>query len=88
MGRNNSFSTLLSECENLKAQGLSQSDLITRLRGSGATIVDTIKVLKELYGLSLGTAKETVSTHPVWRDLVEAHALLQDEIERILSEQG
>ncbi|MBC7684184.1 MAG: hypothetical protein H7176_03025 [Bdellovibrionales bacterium] len=49
------------------------------------TIVETIKLVRERFQISLAQAKDVVSNHPSWQLVVEASAPLKSEIERALS---
>ena len=56
------------------------------LRQEGITIVESMKVLKEIYKLSLGEAKELVTAHPVWAAEVRSADSLHEELEKALQE--
>ncbi|OTQ34484.1 hypothetical protein [Gilliamella apis] len=46
-------------------------DVIIKLHHKGLSIIDSIKFLKNHYGLTLKEAKEIVDKSPVWTDIVE-----------------
>ncbi|WP_157212668.1 hypothetical protein [Herbaspirillum sp. CF444] len=50
----------------------------------GLTIVDTIKMIRERYQMSLGEAKDLVSNHCIWQDVVQASDSLKDDIEKLI----
>jgi|AraplaCL_Col_mMS_1032034.scaffolds.fasta_scaffold02450_7 ribosomal protein L7/L12 len=52
----------------------------------GLTIVDTIKMIRERYQMSLGEAKNLVSNHSIWQDVVRASDSLKDDIEKFILE--
>lgn len=45
---------------------------IVFLHAEGLSIVESIRVVTELYGLGLGEAKRLVTANPVWAEVVEA----------------
>lgn len=74
----NQFEELRSELE----QGRSQSNVITSMSQRGFTILDAIKATRELFGVSLGEAKDIVASHVAYRGIADASSPLQDEIIR------
>ncbi|QAT81657.1 hypothetical protein EJ065_0042 [Corallococcus coralloides] len=62
-------------------RGLSKEDAVVALHDAGLTIIECIKGLMQLYGLSLGDAKFIAAGHPVWRDIVKAAEPLHDDLE-------
>ena len=60
--------------------GKSQSDLVAEMKYRGLTILDTIKAVRELYSISLGDAKQIVSSHPKWVETASAAVPFQDEL--------
>ena len=60
-------------------QGLSVDEAIYMLHQHNLTITQSMKFLVEEYSIGLGKAKELVSNHPVWRDIVKASEPLQEE---------
>jgi ribosomal protein L7/L12 len=73
---------IVDRCKELTNQGLNRDDLIAYLHQEGATIMESLKVLMQVFGLSLGDAKQVVSAHPVWKDTVAAAAPLHEELEK------
>ncbi|HZR44574.1 MAG TPA: hypothetical protein VFB12_30965 [Ktedonobacteraceae bacterium] len=59
-------------------------DVIVALHAEGLTILDSIKMVRELYQLSLGEAKQVVSAHPVWKEVVQASEPLHELVEQAL----
>jgi len=45
---------------------------IVFLHAEGLSIVESIRVVTERYGLGLGEAKRLVTANPVWAEVVEA----------------
>jgi ribosomal protein L7/L12 len=70
-------------------EGADDSEIVAYLHGHGATIIESIKVLRDLRGISLGTAKEIVSSHPVWHEAVSnAETLHADAIAAVMAAGG
>lgn len=74
-----SYEDLEETARSLVRQGTSNEDLIFQLHEHGASILDSIKALRNVRGISLGLAKEIVSSHPVWEQIVTASQPLHDE---------
>ncbi len=76
-----SFEQILEEQQRRVAQDEPIESVIASLHAEGLTITDSMKAVRSLYGVDLGTGKELVSSHPVWAKVVEAneplHALLR-----------
>ncbi len=60
--------------------------LIASLRVEGVSITETMRLVRKQFGVNLGIAKELVSAHPSWSDVVRANRPLHDEVERILKD--
>lgn len=60
--------------------GKSQSDLVAEMKHRGLTIIDAIKAVRELYSVSLGDAKQIVSSNPAWVDTASAAVPFHDEL--------
>jgi hypothetical protein len=60
--------------------GLSMTDAITQLRQIGLTIMDSIKILMAVYGISLREAKNVVADHPAWHSVIVASQPLHEEL--------
>ena len=50
------------------------------MKRRGLTIIDAIKAARELFGVSLGEAKELVASNPAYTEVAIASAPLQNEI--------
>ena len=66
--------------------GSSRAELIHEMKLRGLTILEAIKVSRELFGISLGEAKTLVASHPDWRQTAAAADPLHDEIIRAFNE--
>ena len=60
--------------------------VIASLRVEGVSITETMKMVRQQFGVDLGIAKDLVSSHRAWHDVVRANASLHDEAERILKD--
>lgn len=68
-------------------QGVSISEITSYLRQQRVTIIDSIKVVRELYGMPLRQAKSIVSEHASWRDVAEAGDTLHEELEAAIQKE-
>jgi hypothetical protein len=73
-------------CENKLQAGATLNDVIVYLHTQGVSILDAIKVIRNAGHLPLGEAKRLVSSHMLWRSIVEANQTLHDEIEAAAQE--
>jgi ribosomal protein L7/L12 len=65
--------------------GLDSNDAVTKLHQLDYTIVDSIKIVREEYGVSLGEAKTIVTSNNVWSVEVEAADKMHEEWITVLS---
>lgn len=75
---------LIHECQTRVSHGASCGELVFYLHEQGLTIVESMRVLKETYNLSLGEAKEIVTAHPIWANAVRNADSLHEELEKAL----
>ena len=59
---------------------------LLRLRQSGCSILDSIKLIRAATGVGLGSAKVLVHSSATWRDRRAANEALHDEIEQALQQ--
>jgi ribosomal protein L7/L12 len=71
---------LISQSSELWEQSRDHENLLHFLRASGVSKFDSIKVVREVCGISLGEAKRVVTLSAEWRDTLEATAELHDAI--------
>jgi len=81
------FEDIMKECQEKVGQGASGADIVLYLHRQGATIVESMKVLKEVYKLPLGEAKALVTAHPVWADEIKSADILHEELENALRQE-
>jgi hypothetical protein len=78
---------LTERCRQMAKEGVSISEIISYLREQRVTIIDSIKVVRELYGMPLRQAKSIVSEHASWRDVAEAGDTLHEELEAAIQQE-
>ena len=76
------YATVLALAKDLHAAGRSEDDILMAVRNGGGWAIESIKVLRALYELSLHEAKMRLHASPVWSDQVAGWEQLHDEIER------
>ena len=83
---NSDLTKFIEDCKGRVSRGASREELILYLHDQGLTIVETMRILKETYKLSLGKAKEIVTAHPVWANEVKGADRLHSDLEKALSD--
>ncbi len=73
-----------AKCQKEVRDGKSSEEIIESLHASGLTIAESMKIIRELYKISLGEAKMMVARHPVWKDVIDAHTPFHDDLIRII----
>jgi len=72
----------------LRFEGMDWEEVLQRLRDAGATIIDSVKIVRELDAVRLGSAKEVVDASRAWSDRYEYNqALRKMLIEALESDQ-
>jgi ribosomal protein L7/L12 len=69
--------------ESLRAalnHGRKRDEIIADMKERGFTIIEAIKSTRELFGLSLGQAKELVCQHPAWAETARESADFQNAL--------
>jgi ribosomal protein L7/L12 len=80
---------LINQCIDKRNGGASAESVVEFLRGEGLTIVESIKIVREVFRVSLGDAKAIVTNNESWRSEVRAADQLHDELLRnIQSDNG
>ena len=79
----NDLEKLIGECEKKITQGASREELILHLKQEGLTIIESMKVVKKIYKVSLQEAKEMVTTHSAWVDEARVADSLHEELEEL-----
>jgi ribosomal protein L7/L12 len=76
------FDELAAEATRLRQEGKDIEDVLRVLRDNGATIMDSVKVIRQVESVHLGTAKEIVDASVTWAD----HYSSNDELRRVAIE--
>jgi hydrogenase maturation factor len=79
---------LLAMSQRLVNQGASCSDVTIRLHEDGVSIVDSVEVVSDLYGIDMTTGKKIVFSHPIWGLVAEDAAGLHEALLQELKSQG
>ena len=74
------------EARRMKESGAETEGVLAFLRARGLDKIDSIKVLRSLYGLGLAQAKEIVDHTDVWRDRLGPDSLLHEKLWQELQE--
>jgi ribosomal protein L7/L12 len=69
-----------------RREGCSLEEVLASLRSAGATIIDSLKVVREVEGVRLGRAKEIVDSSATWADMRESNEKLRSVAEQALEE--
>jgi len=67
------ISRLIDLAKKRRRKGSSVEEVLASLRSEGATIVDCLKVVREVEGVRLGRAKEIVDSSDTWADVRESN---------------
>jgi len=59
-------------------EGLSQDTIVADASNQGFSVIDTIKIVRQLYDIGLGEAKIIVTSHPAWAVEAQNMARLAD----------
>jgi len=65
---------------------VTEDQVLARLRERNASMVQAIKALVQLFGLSLGDSKALASHHAAWRTIHLANAPLHEEAKRVATD--
>ena len=76
------FDRCLREGQRLKSQGLPMEDILRFFRASGASITDSMRLLKRLDGIDLGEAKGIVHFSEAWEDFRVGSEELHERAEK------
>jgi ribosomal protein L7/L12 len=68
----------------LRSEGIEWDEVLARLRCDGATIIESVKIVRELDSVTLGKAKDLVDSSIAWSDqFSENDALRKTAIEAL-----
>ncbi|HSS77204.1 MAG TPA: hypothetical protein VLV54_10715 [Thermoanaerobaculia bacterium] len=77
---------LLDEGRRLIGEGISTEDMLQFFRSNGATLSDSIRLVKLAKGVDLAEAKRIVHFSDTWKDFREDSEKLHDLAERVARE--
>jgi ribosomal protein L7/L12 len=80
------FESAIKECQEKVGRGVSISDVIAYLHHQGLDILDSIKIVRQVFGMPLGESKQLVVGHSVWAGEAQKADALHQEIEEALRE--
>jgi ribosomal protein L7/L12 len=80
------MSNSIEELQLRVADGMSQFEAIDEMKRFELSIIEAIKLTRELYCIRLGEAKNAISSHPAYAQVAEASRPWQDEIIRVFQE--
>ena len=64
----------------MREAGSSPEAVVNFLHASGCTPMESIKIVREVFGVALGEAKALVSSHPSFKDVAAAADELHEAI--------
>lgn len=82
------FGFCLREGRRMRNEGRSAEEVLRFFRENGATMIESIKLLRALEVIDLGEAKRIVHFSEAWKDLREGSEQLHEEAEKAAMELG
>ena len=64
--------------------GMSESDAIAEMHRADLPILEAIKAVRELFQVSLGTAKQSVGNHPAYSPIAMASDPLHEQFMQVI----
>jgi hypothetical protein len=80
------YPRFLATASSMRHAGATTDEWLQAIRDDGATIIDSVKVVRQLLGVSLGEAKPIIDESPVWSDVRESNRRVRAQIERMVEE--
>ena len=77
---NEKYDELLKEMKEKLNKGFSRDEILNDLEQKKVSIVDAVKVTRDLFVNSLARAKDIVATHPAWTKSVEAYEKFHNDL--------
>lgn len=74
---------LARQAEEQVTSGASADDLLSFLRASGCNVIETIKIVSAVTGISRHSAKQLVHRSAAWSDLKPAYDRFHETVERV-----
>lgn len=77
---------LLDRARELHDRGVSEVEILAAARSAWPSPIQSIKLLRELYGIPLSEAKRRLHASPVWADQVQEWERLHEMLEAEFAE--
>lgn len=81
----NNYEALVNKVNSEVAHGATEEEILVELRKKEISIIDAIRVVHEVFGISLLKAKNIVSSHPDWIAVHEAHEQFHEDLNNELA---
>jgi len=75
--------SLIETCRSMLKSDNSTESILSFLKESGCSKIDSMRVLMELMGLSLGEAKQVVHLSEAWRDTRDSDDRFHESLQRV-----
>jgi len=82
------FEEAMELAQTMKGQGAETEAILARLRASGATIIDSLKVTRQIENVNLTEAKRIVDNSATWADKREGNKRIRRMLIRALDEES
>lgn len=79
---NSRYEHLLTEARKVFRRSGSVDEMLTHLRGGGASPIEALKILRSVQSTTLANAKCQLGAHPAWKEVHASRAERIREIER------
>jgi hypothetical protein len=84
----NQSESLISECKEMVVhKNVSKADIVAYLHEQGVSIIESMKVVRVVFDLSLAQSKELVVSHPDWEILVRNSEPLHEDLIKAFNEE-
>jgi ribosomal protein L7/L12 len=80
---NAGMQSLIEACRPMLTSGNNTESVLTFLKESGCSKIESMRVLIELMGLSLGEAKQVVHLSEAWRDTRDRDDSFHESLQRL-----
>lgn len=80
------FDKLCEFARERRDAGVPLEQVLQDLRGLGASIIDSLKIVRQVEAVSLGTAKDLIDNSPTWADYRECNERVRNEAENSLGQ--
>jgi ribosomal protein L7/L12 len=73
--------------QTMKGQGAETETILSRLRASGATIIESLKVIRQIENINLTEAKRIVDSSATWADKRDGNERIRRMLIKALDEE-